>query len=182
LAILSSSSTVARGSLEGLSREVAREGVRGVVFLDHAPFHRSRGFREAVERWRARGLEVAYLPRYSPHLNPVESYLAAGEGVFDAPAALRKRKGAEGGGGGCHGEAQGRAGAGGVAKSMHWHLAERARGEFLLSRPLRGKPRPGFSSFPGLALEVQPVDHLSGQLPKPPVIWVPGARQERAKV
>jgi putative transposase len=71
LAILSSSSTVARGSLEGLSREAAREGVRGVVFLDHAPFHRSRGFREAVERWRARGLEVAYLPRYSPHLNPV---------------------------------------------------------------------------------------------------------------
>jgi putative transposase len=47
LAILSSSSTVARGSLEGLSREVAREGVRG--------------------------LEVAYLPRYSPHLNPVET-------------------------------------------------------------------------------------------------------------
>jgi putative transposase len=73
LAILSSSSTVARGSLEGLSREVAREGVRGVVFLDHAPFHRSRGFREAVERWRGRGLEVAYLPRYSPHLNPVET-------------------------------------------------------------------------------------------------------------
>ncbi|MGC8876731.1 transposase, partial [Thermus sp.] len=35
--------------LEGLSREVAREGVRGVVF------------------------QVAYLPRYSPHLNPVES-------------------------------------------------------------------------------------------------------------
>jgi putative transposase len=59
--------------LEGLSREVVREGVRGVVFLDNAPFHRSRGFREAVERWRGRGLEVAYLPRYSPHLNPVES-------------------------------------------------------------------------------------------------------------
>jgi putative transposase len=59
--------------LEGLSREVAREGVRGVVFLDNAPFHRSRGFREAVERWRGRGLEVAYLPRYSPHLNPVET-------------------------------------------------------------------------------------------------------------
>jgi putative transposase len=26
-----------------------------------------------VERWRGRGLEVAYLPRYSPHLNPVET-------------------------------------------------------------------------------------------------------------
>ncbi len=58
--------------LEGLSREVAREGVRGVVFLDNAPFHRSRAFREAAGRWRERGLEVAYLPRYSPHLNPVE--------------------------------------------------------------------------------------------------------------
>ena len=59
--------------LEGLSREVAREGVRGVVFLDNAPFHRSRGFREAAEEWRRRGLEVAYLPPYSPHLNPVET-------------------------------------------------------------------------------------------------------------
>ncbi|BCZ88018.1 hypothetical protein TthTF19_20970 (plasmid) [Thermus thermophilus] len=58
---------------EGLIREVAREGVRGVVFLDNAPFHRSRAFREAAGRWRERGLEVAYLPRYSPHLNPVES-------------------------------------------------------------------------------------------------------------
>ncbi len=58
--------------LEGLSREVAREGARGVVFLDNAPFHRSRAFREAAGRWRERGLEVAYLPRYSPHLNPVE--------------------------------------------------------------------------------------------------------------
>ncbi len=47
-------------------------GVRGVVFLDNAPFHRSRAFREAAGRWRERGLEVAYLPRYSPHLNPVE--------------------------------------------------------------------------------------------------------------
>ncbi len=59
--------------LEELSREVGREGVRGVVFLDNAPFHRSRGFREAAEEWRRRELEVAYLPRYSPHLNPVET-------------------------------------------------------------------------------------------------------------
>ncbi len=59
--------------LEGLSREVAREGVRGVVVLDNAPFHRSRGFREGRERWRGRGLEVVYLPRYSPRYNPVET-------------------------------------------------------------------------------------------------------------
>jgi len=42
LAIPSGSSRVAQGGLEGLSREVA-----------------------------ARRLAVAYLPRYSPHLNPV---------------------------------------------------------------------------------------------------------------
>jgi transposase len=37
------------------------------------------GARELGQRWRfgrgwrGRGLEVAYLPRYSPHLNPVET-------------------------------------------------------------------------------------------------------------
>jgi putative transposase len=49
--------------LERLSWEVAREGVRGVVFLDQAPFHRSRAFREAAQGWRERELAVAYLPR-----------------------------------------------------------------------------------------------------------------------
>ena len=44
-----------------------------MVFLDNAPFHRSRAFGEAAERWRGRGLTVACLPRYSPHLNPVEN-------------------------------------------------------------------------------------------------------------
>uniref|UniRef100_UPI001ABF4FCF transposase n=1 Tax=Thermus tenuipuniceus TaxID=2078690 RepID=UPI001ABF4FCF len=58
--------------LEGLSRVVEGEGVRGVVVLDNAPFHRSRGFREGRERWRRRGMEVVYLPRYSPQYNPVE--------------------------------------------------------------------------------------------------------------
>ncbi len=54
----------------GWSREVAREGVRGVVFLDNAPFHRSRAFREAAGRWRERGLEVAYLPPVQPAPEP----------------------------------------------------------------------------------------------------------------
>ncbi len=56
---------------EGLSREVAREGVRGGVpgqrALSPVP-----GLSGGGGRWRERGLEVAYLPRYSPHLNPVE--------------------------------------------------------------------------------------------------------------
>jgi putative transposase len=37
--------------------------------------------REVVERWR--GLEVAYLPRYSPHLNPVESVWRRVKGDMD---------------------------------------------------------------------------------------------------
>ena len=47
--------------------------IRDRVVLDNAPFHRSRGFRERRERWRGRGLEVVYLPRYSPRYNPVET-------------------------------------------------------------------------------------------------------------
>ena len=45
------------------------------------------------------GLVVAYLPRYSPHLNPVETVWRRVKGFFDAPAALRERRGAEEGGG-----------------------------------------------------------------------------------
>ncbi len=44
-----------------------------MVVLDNAPFHRSRGFKEGRERWRGRGLEEVYLPRYSPQYNPVET-------------------------------------------------------------------------------------------------------------
>jgi len=65
------------------------------------------------------GLPVAVQPLFEPG----GDYLAAGEGVLDAPAALQEREGAEGGGGRGYGEAQGRAGARGVAKPMHWHLA-----------------------------------------------------------
>jgi len=60
---------VVRGYLdrvaEGLGRPLK-------VFMDRAPFHRSRGVEERRGVWRGRGLEVAYLPRYSPHLNPME--------------------------------------------------------------------------------------------------------------
>ena len=58
--------------LEGLSREVEREGVWRVVFFGQRTLTSARAFGEAAEGWRARGLEVAYPPQYSPHLNPVE--------------------------------------------------------------------------------------------------------------
>jgi len=59
-----------------------------------------------------------------PPSEPGGERLAAGEGVSDAPAALRERRGAEEGGGHGHGEAQSAGGARGVAKSMHGHLVE----------------------------------------------------------
>ncbi len=56
--------------LEGLSREVAREGARGVVFLDNAPFHRSRAFREAAGEvegaWVGGGLPAPVQPAPEP--------------------------------------------------------------------------------------------------------------------
>jgi len=58
-----------------------------------------------------------------PPFEPGGERLAAGEGVSDAPAALRKRRGAEEGGGRGYGEAQSAGGAGGVAKSMRGYLA-----------------------------------------------------------
>ena len=59
-----------------------------------------------------------------PPSEPGGERLAAGEGVFDAPAALRERRGAEEGGGRGHGEAQSAGGAGGVAKFMRGYLVE----------------------------------------------------------
>ncbi len=40
--------------------------------MDNASFHRSRGMEEEGGVEGGRGLTVGYLPRYSPHLNPME--------------------------------------------------------------------------------------------------------------
>lgn len=44
-----------------------------VVVLDNASSHRARIIKERIEVWRRRGLFLFYLPRYSPHLNIVET-------------------------------------------------------------------------------------------------------------
>jgi transposase len=44
-----------------------------VVVLDNAPVHRARVIKERIEVWQRRGLFLFYLPRYSPHLNIVET-------------------------------------------------------------------------------------------------------------
>jgi len=44
-----------------------------VVILDNTPTHRARIIKEQIEVWQWRGLFLFYLPRYSPHLNIVET-------------------------------------------------------------------------------------------------------------
>ena len=61
---------VVRGYLDRVAEGLAKPLK---VFMDNAPFHRSREVEGRKEAWRERGLMVDYLPRYSPHLNPMES-------------------------------------------------------------------------------------------------------------
>lgn len=44
-----------------------------VIVLDNAAVHRARIIKERLAVWRQRGLFLFYLPRYSPHLNIVET-------------------------------------------------------------------------------------------------------------
>lgn len=44
-----------------------------VVVLDNAAVHRARVIKERIGVWQQRGLFLFYLPRYSPHLNIVET-------------------------------------------------------------------------------------------------------------
>ena len=44
-----------------------------VVVLDNARIHTSKIIKERIEVWQHRGLYIFYLPRYSPHLNIVET-------------------------------------------------------------------------------------------------------------
>jgi transposase len=44
-----------------------------VVIIDNAGAHRAQVIKERIEVWQRRGLFLFYLPRYSPHLNIVET-------------------------------------------------------------------------------------------------------------
>lgn len=43
-----------------------------IVVLDNAPVHRSKLFEQNRKRWAEEDLEIFFLPRYSPNLNPIE--------------------------------------------------------------------------------------------------------------
>lgn len=44
-----------------------------VLILDNASIHHSEEFEDQIERWEELGLFIFYLPRYSPHLNIIET-------------------------------------------------------------------------------------------------------------
>lgn len=44
-----------------------------VLVLDNAPVHTAKRIQERRAAWEKRGLFVVYLPRYSPHVNIVET-------------------------------------------------------------------------------------------------------------
>jgi len=44
-----------------------------VIVLDNATIHHSLAFRAKIEEWKDDDLYIFYLPKYSPHLNPIET-------------------------------------------------------------------------------------------------------------
>ncbi len=51
------------------SRNLSR---RTVVAMDNSSFHTSSAFESKIPEWESKGLEIFYLPKYSPHLNLIE--------------------------------------------------------------------------------------------------------------
>lgn len=43
-----------------------------VIVIDNAPIHHSSKFHQKVEEWKDQQCYVFFLPKYSPHLNPIE--------------------------------------------------------------------------------------------------------------
>ena len=43
-----------------------------MVVLDNAPVHRSLKVAQMIPKWQEMGVGLFFLPRYSPHLNPIE--------------------------------------------------------------------------------------------------------------
>lgn len=44
-----------------------------VIILDNAPWHKSKIFIQAINGWNNKDLYIFHLPRYSPHLNLIET-------------------------------------------------------------------------------------------------------------
>lgn len=42
------------------------------IVIDNAPIHHSKKFHAKVQQWKQEDLYIFFLPKYSPHLNPIE--------------------------------------------------------------------------------------------------------------
>jgi transposase len=43
-----------------------------VLVMDNSPIHTSETFQDNIVLWKEKGLDIFYLPKYSPELNPIE--------------------------------------------------------------------------------------------------------------
>ncbi|NME72752.1 IS630 family transposase [Flammeovirga aprica] len=56
--------------INDFSSKIKRETV---IVLDNAPVHRNQQFYKHIEDWNKKGLYIFFLPKYSPHLNIIET-------------------------------------------------------------------------------------------------------------
>jgi transposase len=63
-----------------------------VVVLDNARIHTSQIIKERIKVWQRRGLYIFYLPRYSPHLNIVETLWRKLKYEWLAPADYQSKE------------------------------------------------------------------------------------------
>lgn len=47
---------------------------RSIIFIDNAKIHHSAEFKAKIKEWAEAGVEIFYLPTYSPHLNRIETF------------------------------------------------------------------------------------------------------------
>ena len=68
-----------------------------VIILDNAPWHTSDQFRRRIEKWNEQDLYIFHLPKYSPHLNIIETlwriikYKWLQPKHYNSKTALKKR-------------------------------------------------------------------------------------------
>jgi len=65
----SMNSQVVIAFLDDFHRQIKQ---RTVVVIDNAPIHRSNAFEAKIKEWKEDDLYIFFLPKYSPHLNPIE--------------------------------------------------------------------------------------------------------------
>jgi transposase len=52
--------------LETLAQQAREKGIKGVVVLDNAGFHKAKRIKQQLDRWQSMGLTLWFQPPYSP--------------------------------------------------------------------------------------------------------------------